>query len=220
MVDVDHELPGAHVRVGEHLGDVVHRADGDFHVVQLLHQVATVQLEDRVGHGFHHHVAMLDALYAHLQALKPGRTFDVEPFVGDVFEVLDAWRDLHLLTAKSAIYCCNVDESMADGKTDNVHTLAVREHAKKEGAPVVAIRPELVFVSVSLPLENVLVPEVCHDSELVLLNVVLRLLPRPAKAAIAAIAMSAAIKPYSIAVAPVLLRRSFLKSCIVVSWFG
>lgn len=83
--------------------------------------------------------AMLDGLYAHLQALKPGRTFEWQPFVGDVFEVADAWRDLHLLTAKPAIYCCNVDEALAAGTSDNVHTLAVKELAKREGAQVILL---------------------------------------------------------------------------------
>lgn len=84
-------------------------------------------------------VAMLEALNSHLQALKPGRTFDWQPFVGDIFEVADAWRDLHLLTAKPAIYCCNVDEPLAAGTEDNVHTKAVKEHAKKEGAEVILL---------------------------------------------------------------------------------
>jgi len=84
-------------------------------------------------------VKMLEALEAHLQALKPARTFDWQAFVGDIMEVADAWRDLHLMTSKPAIYCCNVDEDLAHGKADNEHTLAVKAHAKKEGAEVVMI---------------------------------------------------------------------------------
>ena len=83
--------------------------------------------------------AMLEALDAHLQGLKPGRTFDHLPFVGDMQEVEDAWRDLHLLSAKPAIYVCNVDEDLATGVGDNVYTKAVREHAKKEGAEVILL---------------------------------------------------------------------------------
>ncbi len=84
-------------------------------------------------------VLMLEALDAQLQQLKPARGFKWEEFVGDMPEVGDAWRDLHLLTAKPAIYCCNVDESLAHGKDDNDHTRAVKAHAKKEGARVVMI---------------------------------------------------------------------------------
>ena len=43
------------------------------------------------------------------------------------------------MTAKAAIYCCNVDESLASGKGDNEHTLAVKAHAKKEGAEVILL---------------------------------------------------------------------------------
>jgi hypothetical protein len=44
-----------------------------------------------------------------------------------------------------------------------------------------------------------------------LLNVLLRLLPKPCIAAIAATAISAAIRPYSMAVAP----REFLRSAVI-----
>lgn len=84
-------------------------------------------------------VALLEALEAHLQGLNPARQFNWQEFVGDVPEVAEAWRDLHLMTAKPAIYCCNVDESLAHGKSDNDHTLAVKAHAKKEGADVIMI---------------------------------------------------------------------------------
>jgi len=84
-------------------------------------------------------VAMLEALDSHLQGLKPGRTFDPQPFVGDIFEVLEAWRDLHLLTSKPAIYCCNVDEALASGSGDNEYTKAVRDYAAKEGAEVILL---------------------------------------------------------------------------------
>jgi hypothetical protein len=84
-------------------------------------------------------VAMLEALDAHLQALKPARTFDWQSFVGDVPEVAEAFRDLHLLTAKPAIYVCNVDEDLAAGDGDNKHTLAVKAHAAKEGARVILL---------------------------------------------------------------------------------
>ncbi len=88
-------------------------------------------------------VAMLEALDAHLQGLRPARLFDWEKFVGDILEVGDAWRDLHLMTAKPAIYCCNVDENMAAGTTDNAYTKAVKEFAKKEGAEVILLSGKL-----------------------------------------------------------------------------
>ena len=84
-------------------------------------------------------VAMLEALDAHLQGLRPARSFDWQSFVGDVAEVAEAWRDLHLLTAKPAIYVCNVDEDLADGKSDNEHTKAVKDYAKKENAQVILL---------------------------------------------------------------------------------
>jgi len=84
-------------------------------------------------------VAMLEALHSHLQELKPARTFDLEPHLGDEKEVAHVHRDLHLITAKRAIYVCNVSEEMANGKTDNEHTKAVKEYATKEGAEVLMI---------------------------------------------------------------------------------
>jgi ribosome-binding ATPase len=84
-------------------------------------------------------VAMLEALQDHLQGLKPARTFELEPFVGDIQEVEFAYRDLHMITNKRSIYVCNVNEEMANGKTDNKYTLAVKEHAKGENAQVLMI---------------------------------------------------------------------------------
>jgi len=84
-------------------------------------------------------LAMLEALNTHLQKLEPARTFSVEPFVGDVLEVREAYNELHLLTSKPVLYVCNVDEDMAAGDKDNRLTLEVKEYAKKEGAQVVII---------------------------------------------------------------------------------
>lgn len=84
-------------------------------------------------------LTMLEALNSHLQKLEPARTFSVEPFIGDVLEVRDAYNELHLLTSKPVLYVCNVDEDMASGETDNRLTLEVKEFAKKEGAQVVII---------------------------------------------------------------------------------
>ncbi len=82
---------------------------------------------------------MMEALDTHLQKLQPARSFDWKVFVGDIVEVEEAYRDLHLLTAKAALYLCNVDEDLADGKGDNKYTLAVKAHAKAEGALVLQI---------------------------------------------------------------------------------
>ncbi len=84
-------------------------------------------------------VAMLEALHAHLQELKPARTFDIEPFVGDIQEVEFAHRDLHMITSKKAIYVCNVNEDMANGQTENEYTKAVKAYAAKEGAQVLML---------------------------------------------------------------------------------
>ena len=46
---------------------------------------------------------MLKALQIHLQEMKPARTFDLSAYEG-VTEVLHAYRDLHLLTAKPVLY--------------------------------------------------------------------------------------------------------------------
>lgn len=88
-------------------------------------------------------ITLLEAVDAHLQQLKPGRTFEWQPFVGDVFEVADAWRDLHLMTAKPNLYVCNVDEDMAAGTKDNKYTERVKEHAKREGARVIMLSGKL-----------------------------------------------------------------------------
>ncbi|MCX6116559.1 MAG: redox-regulated ATPase YchF [Proteobacteria bacterium] len=84
-------------------------------------------------------VAMLEGLASHLQGIKPARTFNIEDFVGEVPEVKDTWRDLHLITAKPILYVCNVEESLCAGNIDNDFTLAVKARAKAEKAQVVII---------------------------------------------------------------------------------
>ncbi len=88
-------------------------------------------------------VTMLEALDSHLQALKPARSFTWQTYVGDIFEVQEAWRDLHLLTSKPAIYVCNVDENLASGKEDNQYTKAVKDYAAREGAEVILLSGKL-----------------------------------------------------------------------------
>ncbi len=84
-------------------------------------------------------IKMLEALQSHLQKLQPARTFKVDDYIGDVKEVGEAFRDLHLITSKKVVYVCNVDEDMAAGDTDNEYTLIVKKHAEREGAGVVII---------------------------------------------------------------------------------
>lgn len=84
-------------------------------------------------------IKMLEDLMAHLQKLQPARSFNVESYVGDIPEVGDAYRDLHLITGKRVVYVCNVDEGLANGDEDNKYTLQVKERAKAEGAKVVTI---------------------------------------------------------------------------------
>jgi GTP-binding protein YchF len=84
-------------------------------------------------------ITMLEALYTHLQALHPARSFQIEKFVGDTQEVPNAFRDLHMITAKPVLYVCNVDESLAEGSNDNHYTKIVRARAAVEKAQVVII---------------------------------------------------------------------------------
>jgi GTP-binding protein YchF len=82
---------------------------------------------------------MLTGLQTHMQALKPARTFCLDEFVGDVKEVANAWRDLHLITAKKVVYVCNVAEDLASGSIDNEYIEKVKEYASREGAVTVTI---------------------------------------------------------------------------------
>ena len=84
-------------------------------------------------------IEMLEALESHLQKLEAARSFDWEAFVGDMLEVGDTWRDLHLLTSKATIYACNVDEDVAASQAGNEHTRAVSQHAESEGAGVILL---------------------------------------------------------------------------------
>ncbi|MEZ4742396.1 MAG: redox-regulated ATPase YchF [Bdellovibrionota bacterium] len=82
---------------------------------------------------------LLEALHDHLQSLKPARLFPLQEYVGEMEEVANAYRDLHLLTAKKVLYVCNVDEDLAGGQTDNEYTKKVKEYAQKENAGAVIV---------------------------------------------------------------------------------
>ena len=75
-------------------------------------------------------VAVLERLLPHLNEGKPARTLGLSP------EEKLLVRPLCLLTVKPAMYVGNVLE---DGFTNNPHLEQLKEHAAKEGAPVVAL---------------------------------------------------------------------------------
>ena len=84
-------------------------------------------------------IEMLKALQIHLQEMKPARTFDLSAYEG-VTEVLHAYRDLHLLTAKPVLYVCNIDEdTMTSDEGINNHVRAVQKYAKEHNAFVVVL---------------------------------------------------------------------------------
>lgn len=84
-------------------------------------------------------MTMLEALHAHLQELKPARSFDKESYIGDSIEVSHAYRDLHMITSKKVLYVCNVDEDLAGGNIDNEYTKKVKEYAEAQGSSAVII---------------------------------------------------------------------------------
>jgi len=76
-------------------------------------------------------LALVDRLLAHLEEGKPARSFTMSD------EEVALLSDLHLLTVKPLLYCCNVGESdLPDG---NEHSRTVAEHAAKVGAGVVIV---------------------------------------------------------------------------------
>lgn len=82
-------------------------------------------------------VTMLEALQTHMQGIKPARTFNLAPYTGDFAEVANAYRDMHLITAKKVVYVCNVSEEYADGTRDNELTLQVKKRAQEDHSGVV-----------------------------------------------------------------------------------
>lgn len=92
--------------------------------------------------------AMLEKLGDHLQGLNPARTFSPS-LVDEIDEVRHAFRDLHLITAKKVLYLCNVGEDLSD--SENGYVKNVREHAEKEGAPVVVLSGKIECEIASLP---------------------------------------------------------------------
>ena len=81
----------------------------------------------------------MDALAAHLNDGQPARTFSLPE------ELLPAYRELHLLTAKPVLYIANMDEgdlaALPGRKPDTLR--AVEEVAAAEGAQVVTVSAKI-----------------------------------------------------------------------------
>ncbi len=75
-------------------------------------------------------VALLESMLPHLNEGKPARTLKLSS------EDLELLKPLCLMTLKPAMYVANVKE---DGFENNPHLDHLREHAAKEGAPVVVL---------------------------------------------------------------------------------
>ncbi|NKB27032.1 MAG: redox-regulated ATPase YchF [Rhodobacteraceae bacterium] len=78
---------------------------------------------------------LLKAAQAVLEDGKPARTVDVAE------DDQAVWDGLQLLTTKSILYVCNVDE--ADAATGNAHSAAVEAMAAAEGAGAVVISAKI-----------------------------------------------------------------------------
>ncbi len=83
---------------------------------------------------------MLTHLLKHLQSIQPARTFK-DPTPEDEHQtfIQETKRDLHLLTAKSLLYVCNIDENSLAKPDENKYVQKTLEHAKKVGADCVII---------------------------------------------------------------------------------
>lgn len=76
-------------------------------------------------------VEFCKALMAHLEAIKPARSFDLPE------DMVEVYKDMYLLTAKPILYVCNVDEeSVIDG---NAHSQKLAELVAPENAQVLLI---------------------------------------------------------------------------------
>lgn len=75
-------------------------------------------------------IEMLTSLETHLQAIRPARSF-----VNNNRQLDDVYRDLHLLTAKPALYVCNID--LEDPHNEHVNRLS--KQAEQSGAEVVCV---------------------------------------------------------------------------------
>lgn len=78
---------------------------------------------------------LLEKLADTLGAGKPARTLNLDQ---DELEIV---RDLHLITLKKQVYCCNVDEDSIS--TDNDYVKKVKEIAQGNGSEVVVISAQM-----------------------------------------------------------------------------
>lgn len=84
-------------------------------------------------------MAMLEALMAHLQKMEPARSFEFDEEMQADEDVMRAFRELHLITAKPMMYVCNVSEDdYADSRGEACAFVGqVRQYAANEGAEIV-----------------------------------------------------------------------------------
>jgi GTP-binding protein YchF len=78
---------------------------------------------------------LLERLEEILGAGKPARLLNLDE------EELETVRDLHLITLKKQVYCCNVDENSINVENDYVKR--VKEVASKNGSEVVVISAQM-----------------------------------------------------------------------------
>ena len=69
---------------------------------------------------------MLNNLYSHTQKLKPARTFDLNPYKQN-FEIMQAYKALHLMSAKPILYICNVNDDYSSSSKDQKFVEAVQK---------------------------------------------------------------------------------------------
>jgi hypothetical protein len=82
---------------------------------------------------------LCEALAKHLDAGQPARTYKLP----DNPDALIVMREMQLLTAKPAFYVANVDEPSLANLDANPHYVALRNHARAEGAPIVPVAAAL-----------------------------------------------------------------------------
>jgi GTP-binding protein YchF len=80
-------------------------------------------------------VAFCEQLLAHLDQVKPARTFK---FNTEDEDLANGYRDMHLITAKSTLFVANVDESGFD-PTNNARLRELLELSKSRGDEVVVV---------------------------------------------------------------------------------
>lgn len=78
---------------------------------------------------------VLERLEEILGSGKPGRLLNLDE------DELELARDLHLITLKKQVYCCNVDENSIND--DNDYVKKVKEVAKSNGSEVVVISAQM-----------------------------------------------------------------------------